>query len=61
MFGWESYIIELDGDAIGIVVANRDCMTFHAADGRLADLEGRDFRDTADATRAARQRLRKAS
>jgi len=60
MFGWESYIIELDGDAVGIVVANNDRMTFHASDRRLATLEGREFRDTAEATRAARQRLRKA-
>ena len=60
MSRWESYIIEFDGDAVGIVVANNDRMTFHAADRRLAALEGHEFRDTAEASRAARHRLRKA-
>lgn len=57
----ESYIIELDDDAVGVVVAYGSRVTFHASDARMAGLEGRVFEDAGAAVRAARSELRKAA
>lgn len=57
----ESYIIELEDDAVGVVVAYGNRVTFHASDARVAELEGRVFEDAGEAVRAARSQLGKAA
>ena len=50
----EAFTIEVAGDAIGIVVAQKRGFRFYASDSRFQHLEGQDFRNVADAERAAR-------
>lgn len=57
----ESYIIELEDDAVGVVVPYGSRVTFHASDARMAELEGHVFEDADEAVRAARSQLRKAA
>lgn len=56
-----SYIIEVEGEPVGIVVTDDNRMTFHAVHPRTADLNGRRFIDTIDAMRAASAVMRKAA
>jgi hypothetical protein len=50
----EAFTIEVAGEAVGIVVAQKRGFRFYASDVRFQHLEGQDFRSVADAERAAR-------
>ncbi|MGL4964627.1 MAG: hypothetical protein ACRC67_25605 [Inquilinus sp.] len=50
----EAFTIEVAGEAIGIVVAQKRGFRFYASDSHFQHLEGQDFRTVADAERAAR-------
>lgn len=51
----EAFTIEIAGEAIGIVVAQRRGFRFYASDARYQSLEGQTFRTVAEAERTARQ------
>jgi hypothetical protein len=51
----EAFTIEVAGEAIGIVVAQKRDFRFYASDPRFQGLEGQNFRSVADAERAARE------
>ena len=51
----EAFTIEVAGEAIGIVVAQKRDFRFYASDPRFQGLEGQNFRTVADAERAARE------
>ncbi|MGF6231267.1 hypothetical protein QFZ27_005222 [Inquilinus ginsengisoli] len=50
----EAFTIEVAGEAVGIVVAQKRGFRFYASDSRYQHLEGQDFRTVPDAERAAR-------
>lgn len=51
----DSFLIEIDEEALGLAVADqRGGVTFHAVHPLAQPLHGRRFADTVDATRAAR-------
>ncbi|MGK9167074.1 hypothetical protein KXR53_12285 [Inquilinus limosus] len=50
----EAFTIEVAGEAVGIVVAQKRGFRFYASDSRFQHLEGQDFRSVPDAERAAR-------
>ena len=50
----EALTIEVAGEAVGIVVAQKRGFRFYASDSRFQHLEGHDFRTVPDAERAAR-------
>lgn len=50
----EAFTIEVAGEAIGIVVAQKRGFRFYASDSQFRHLEGQEFRSVADAERAAR-------
>lgn len=50
----EAFTIEVAGEAIGIVVAQKRGFRFYASESRYQHLEGQSFRSVADAERAAR-------
>lgn len=50
----EAFTIEVAGEAVGIVVAQKRGFRFCASDSRFQHLEGQNFRSVADAERAAR-------
>ncbi|MGK9231683.1 hypothetical protein KXS07_08645 [Inquilinus limosus] len=50
----EAFTIEVAGEAVGIVVAQKRGFRFYASDSRFQHLEGQNFRSVADAERAAR-------
>jgi len=51
----DSYIIEVNSQAAGIVVRNREGYRFFASSHRFNRLEGQLFRSARDAERAARR------
>lgn len=55
------YIIEVEGEPVGIVVTDGNRMTFYAVHPRTAHLHGRRFIDTVEAMRAAFAVMRKAA
>lgn len=55
-----SYIIEVDGDAAGVVFEHNGVYQFAAAHDEFASLEGQFFQHPSDAVRAAR-RVRQAT
>lgn len=57
----DSYVIEIEDEAVGLVVDEHGGVVFHAAHPSLGGLHGRLFPDATDAVRAARQALRLAA
>ncbi|HYE50464.1 MAG TPA: hypothetical protein VEB20_12800 [Azospirillaceae bacterium] len=57
----QSYVIEVEDEAVGLVVPENDGVTFHAVHPRTVPLEGRRFADEAEARSAARHALRRAA
>jgi hypothetical protein len=53
----ESFAIEVDGRAAGIVVAERGGYTFFASDWTFKEIDRRTFRRVAHAERAVRELL----
>jgi len=49
----EAFTIEVAGEAVGIVVAQKRGFRFYASDSRFQGLEGQNFRTVAEAERAA--------
>ena len=49
----DTYIIEVNSQAAGIVVRERQGFTFHAATSQFAPMEGQLFRNAREAERAA--------
>jgi hypothetical protein len=56
-----AFTIEIRGRAAGIVVGQRRGFQFYATDWRFGSLDGRIFRSVAEAERAARRTLDRAS
>ena len=56
----EAFTIEVAGEAVGIVVAQKRGFRFYASDSRFQGLEGQTFRTVAEAERIARQTERAA-
>lgn len=55
------FVIEVEGEAVGLAMPDRDGVTFHAVDPVVQSLHGRSFPDTVDVVRAARSVLRRAA
>lgn len=53
----DARIIEISGNAVGIVTRDGNRYLFHAADQRVLELEGKAFASPHEATRSARQVL----
>ena len=58
----DSYVIELEEEALGLAVSENDGgVTYHAVHPATLGLHGRTFADTVEAARAARSLLRDAA
>ena len=55
------YVIEVEDEALGLIVDEADGVTFHAVHPRTYALEGRRFADAVAATRAARDAFGRAA
>lgn len=56
-----SYVIEVEDEAVGLVVRDGAGMVFHAAHPKVSALHGQLFPDARDAVRAAQHALRLAA
>lgn len=55
---FDTYLIEIDDQAAGILTRTGHNFSFHAVDQSLAEMNGSFFPDTIAAERAVRRRLR---
>lgn len=53
-----SYVIEFEDEPVGIVVEEAEGLTFHAVHPRAFDLQGHQFADTLEASRAVASVMR---
>lgn len=53
------YIVEISGDAVGVLVSAGGAYEFHAVDARFRSLEGATFENGFAAERAARRLVRR--
>ena len=55
----ERYVIEIDDEAVGLVISDDGSLTFHSIHPHLLGLEGHRFPGAFEATRAAENALRR--
>jgi hypothetical protein len=56
----DSYVIEIEDEAVGVIVRETDRSVFHAVHPGLTHLDGTAFADATDAVRAVQRLLRPA-